>query len=122
MRALQGLLALFQILEREPAVVVADDVHRLLIGRNQNAVAFTAVGRDASHRTVGIQPISGEAVQKHRLVTQVARIGEVDAALLIDRDVVQGVLTPQTLIVQIDHIWVAAMKAGRDKSGRIVGG
>ena len=76
------------------AVVVADDVERLLVGRDAHAVRLAGVGDDAVDRAVGVDAVDGLHRLVDRLVAEVARIAEVDAALLVDGDVVGRVERP----------------------------
>ena len=50
--------------DAEVAVIVADDVERLLIGRNTDAVRLAGVGDDAVHRAVRVDAID----RLHRLL------------------------------------------------------
>src|SRR5262249_18269043 len=36
-------------------------------------------------------------------------------------DVVEGILSPQTLVVQVNHVGIAAIESGGDESRRIIG-
>ena len=61
--------------------VVVGQVERLHVGRQDDAVGLLHVGDDLRHRAVGVDAVDALGVDLARLVADVARVGEVDAAL-----------------------------------------
>ena len=71
--------------------VVVGDIDRLAVGRDENAVGLLHVARGDLHVAVGDDEKHGFEVQLARLVAHVPRIGEIDVALAVDRQVVGAV-------------------------------
>ena len=61
-----------------------DDVERLLVRRNAHAVRFAGIGDDAMHLAVGVDAIDRLHRLLDRLMADIARIAEIDSALLVD--------------------------------------
>ena len=61
--------------------VVVGQVERLHVRRQDDAVGLLHVGDDLRHRAVGVDAVDALGVDLARLVADVARVGEVDAAL-----------------------------------------
>ena len=57
------------------------DVQRLAVGAEGDAVGLLDVVRDLDHAAVGVDAIDGPVLELARLVAEVVRVGEVDAAL-----------------------------------------
>ena len=85
-----GRPAAGQPLNRRGPVVVADDVERLLVGRDAHAVGLAGVGDDPLYLAVRVDAIDADHRLVDRFVAEVSRIAEVDASLLVDRDVIGG--------------------------------
>ena len=88
-------------------------------GRGQRIIVAEPGGREER-----LEPVEIRLADRVELVIVAAgaadRQAEEDQARRLG-DVVQGVLPPQTLVVQVDHIRIAAIEAGRDEGVGIVG-
>ncbi len=89
-------------------------------GRGQRIIVAEPGGREER-----LEPVEVRLADRVELVVVAAgaadRQAEEDQARRLG-DVVQGVLPPQTLVVQVDHVRVAAIEAGGDEGIGIVGG
>src|SRR5262249_44195682 len=70
------------------AVVVVGDVQGLFVGAEGQAVGLLRVVRQLGHPAVLVDAIDGAVFQFALLVAEVARVAEVNAALLVDDEVV----------------------------------
>ena len=102
-------LALCQEVVR--AVVMSQHIECLLIRRHLHAVRLAGIGNQSRHLAVRVEPIDRLDRLLDRLLAQVTRIGEVDAALLVDREVV-GRVERLALVEAAQDVALAGLHVG----------
>src|SRR5262245_61415593 len=85
------LLRIRRFVEAFVVVVVIDDVERAIVGAQRDAVRLLGVVRDFDDGSVGVDAVDGEVLELALLRPKVLRVAEIDAALVVDRQVVRGV-------------------------------
>ena len=76
-----GRDAFGQLIETQESIVVGDDVERLLVGRNGDAVGFVGVSDNARDLAVGIDAVDRHDGLLDWLVAEIAGVAKVNAPL-----------------------------------------
>src|SRR5262249_49622356 len=75
-----------------PAIVMRQHIEGPLVGRYLNPVRFACIRDEARYFPVRIKTIHPLDRLVHRLPSEIAGIGEIDASILIDRKIVECIV------------------------------